>query len=140
MRRVTVWHGSLASRLWCRNERWSVFQPVLDSAFACSYKDKDGEFWQNHEGSMLSIRNEKARVEKNSHDWRGELSEERYSIRRTKKDGKQKERNMIRWRVKKRAYLKAKMNISGKWWKCQEKYFKNEKTRKGKEKYLKLEI
>jgi len=34
-------------------------QPVLDSVFACGYKEKDGVSWQNHEGSMPSTRRRK---------------------------------------------------------------------------------
>lgn len=34
-------------------------QPVLDSVFACGYKEKDGVPWQNREGSMPSMRRRK---------------------------------------------------------------------------------
>lgn len=36
-------------------------QPVLDDAFARGYKEKEGEFRQDREGSMLSTRTEKAK-------------------------------------------------------------------------------
>lgn len=34
-------------------------QPVLDSVFACGYKEKDGVPWQNREGSMPFTRRRK---------------------------------------------------------------------------------
>lgn len=57
-----------------------VFQPVLNSVFARSHKDKDGESFDMRIMREVCCLYEivKARVEKNSRDWGGEV----YSIKK----------------------------------------------------------
>lgn len=73
---TAVWHGSLVSRLWCRNECQSVsptsFGPV-SSLVAIKKRTECLELWRKYAVYAM----EKARAWKNGRDWGRGLEEER---------------------------------------------------------------
>lgn len=114
---TAVWHGSLVSRLWCRNECQSVsptsFGPV-SSLVAIKRKTECLELWRKYAVHAT----EKARVEENGRDWGRGLEEERCPSGRTEseKNGEgsmiinEEKKEKARWNGKQRMDQDSEMS------------------------------